>query len=260
MPDRIINKNPVLVLQDTVISDVVGLMIEKQISSVLVQDDKDFLTGIVTERDIVRKFTLLDMGDKLTKCVGTIMSRPLAFVQETNLEAGIMELYQERKLRHFPVLCGREPLVPNLVGIVSVTDFLNFQLRKNTAETGPDSGPEKTCQAGIICHSAEAAMEPANRLQSLNISLKYIADFNEFIRQHSPDKIPVIFDMDSFTQKALKELVPLVKSYRAPLVMLTSNPTLANAFKAFVNPQTQKMLLKPMDYEFIAWLFLEKKW
>ena len=70
-----INSTVSFAKHDMLMQDVVKEMIDKKISSVLVEDDKGMIVGIITERDIVRKFTLLDLEDKLQRTVATIPTR-----------------------------------------------------------------------------------------------------------------------------------------------------------------------------------------
>lgn len=260
MVHQFINKSPVIVSQEASISDVVTTMVDMKISSTLVQDENGLLSGIVTERDILRKFTLLDMGNKLSKSVNTIMSRPVSYVSEKNLEADIIKLFKEKRLRHFPVINGSEPKVEFLVGIVSITNLLDHYLVDSSGKFNPDKKSGKiSIQVGLLNNNSEIRKSYQLSFKSFEgLDIMEIEDFNSHIRKHGTDAVPVIFDLDGFAQSDLKDLISLVKNYKAPVLTVTSNPAIAKAFKIFSQGQNQALCLKPVDPEFIWWLFSEK--
>lgn len=260
MVHQYINKSPVVVSQETSISDVVTTMVDMKISSALVQDETQRLTGIITERDILRKFTLLDMGDKLSKSVNTIMSRPLSYVNEKSLETDIIKLFTEKRLRHFPVINGPEPKLEYLVGIVSITNLLDHYLSKGADTLSADNNKKNSeIQVGLLNYNPEIRKSYELNLKPFDqFRLLQIDNFNDHIREHGAGKLPIIFDLDSFSQSDLKDLIILVKNYKAPVLTTTSNPAIAQAFKIFSQGKTRSLCLKPLDPDFIWWLFSEK--
>jgi CBS domain-containing protein len=130
MKNTIINRRPLVIRGDSSITETIRLMISKKISSVLIINDLRDIVGIVTERDILRKISTLDIDIKLARPIRTIMARPVKFVYEESLLNDIKMLHQNFHCRHFPVLKDKDshPNLDNLVGIVSTTDIFRYTL------------------------------------------------------------------------------------------------------------------------------------
>ena len=85
----------------------------------LVVTEGDRLTGILTERDILR-VTAQSPGKLDSIQVGTVMTRDLITAGPQDQLAEMMDLMTENKIRHLPVLEG-----DRLVGIISIGDLVN---------------------------------------------------------------------------------------------------------------------------------------
>jgi CBS domain-containing protein len=106
--------------------DAIKRMVESNVGALLVTDGGR-VTGIVTERDYLRRVTLEGRTEKET-LVREIMTAPLVYVTpETSVEE-CMAIMTERRIRHVPVFAdGRE-----LVGIVSIGDLVKFQSKEQS--------------------------------------------------------------------------------------------------------------------------------
>jgi CBS domain-containing protein len=106
--------------------DAIKRMVEANVGALLVTEGGR-VTGIVTERDYLRRVTLEGRTEKDT-LVREVMSAPLVYVTpETSVEE-CMAVMTERRIRHVPVFAdGRE-----LVGIVSIGDLVKFQSREQS--------------------------------------------------------------------------------------------------------------------------------
>jgi len=131
----LINTSVVYAHRDDSISDVVRLMNQRSVSSVLIYDDKS-VVGILTERDIIRKFVLLDLDLKWGKKVVTIMSFPVSYVRLSHLEQDVIRLHFQHRMRHFPVVAGDDMRLENVVGMITVTDVCRQYLRNRHTELG----------------------------------------------------------------------------------------------------------------------------
>ena len=96
--------------------DALALMNEKNIGALLVQID-DFLVGIVSERDYVRKVILDTHTSKLTK-VSEIMTRDVITVAPEDTVVHCIALMKKHHVRHLPVVVEGKA-----VGIVSLRDL-----------------------------------------------------------------------------------------------------------------------------------------
>ena len=107
--------------------EAVQLMVEKNVGSLLVTEGGD-ITGIVTERDYLRRVTLEARTDRET-LVREIMSSPLIVASPETTVDECMALMTDRRIRHVPVV--EEGAV---VGVVSIGDLVKFKSKLQTFE------------------------------------------------------------------------------------------------------------------------------
>jgi CBS domain-containing protein len=110
---------------DASVSEAVKRMVEANVGSLLVTEG-DEITGIVTERDYLRRVALEGRTDKET-AVREIVSSPLIVVTPQTTVDECMALMTDRRIRHVPVVDGGE-----VVGIVSIGDVVKFQSREQS--------------------------------------------------------------------------------------------------------------------------------
>ncbi len=108
---------PVTVLPDTTVMEALEIMAEKNIGSVLVMQNDNYL-GIMTERDYSRKVILKDKHSTTTK-VSEIMSTDLPSVKPTDSIDHCMQLMTEKNIRYMPVFDNNK-----LMGIISMSDVV----------------------------------------------------------------------------------------------------------------------------------------
>jgi CBS domain-containing protein len=107
--------------------EAVQQMVEANVGSLLVTEDGE-ITGIVTERDYLRRVAVDARDDKETP-VRAIMSAPVVVVTpETSIDE-CMALMTNRRIRHLPVIDAGE-----LAGIVSIGDVVKFKSRAQSFE------------------------------------------------------------------------------------------------------------------------------
>ena len=100
--------------------DAVKTMVEANVGSLLVTEGGD-ITGIVTERDYLRRAALEGRPDRETP-VREIMSSPvICITSDTDIEE-CMALMTDRRIRHVPVVDSGV-----LVGMISIGDLVKFQ-------------------------------------------------------------------------------------------------------------------------------------
>jgi len=112
---------------DASVFEAVQLMVEMNAGSLLVTEGGE-ITGIVTERDYLRRVTLEGRTERQT-AVREIMSSPLIVATpETSIDE-CMALMTDRRIRHVPVVEeGR------VVGLVSIGDLVKFKSKLQTFE------------------------------------------------------------------------------------------------------------------------------
>ena len=112
---------------DASVLEAVELMVEENVGSLLVTDSGD-VTGIVTERDYLRRVALEGRTDAETS-VREIMSSPLIVVTPETAIAECMALMTNKLIRHLPVVDAGE-----VAGIISIGDLVKFQSRQQGYE------------------------------------------------------------------------------------------------------------------------------
>ncbi len=112
---------------DASVLEAVERMVEANVGSLLVTEGGQ-ITGIVTERDYLRRVTLEGRTDRET-AVREIMSSPLIVVTPQTTIDECMALMTDRRLRHLPVVDGGE-----VVGIVSIGDVVKFKSKQQSFE------------------------------------------------------------------------------------------------------------------------------
>jgi len=104
-------------------------MMEKDISAVLVYDDKSALIGIVTERDIARRVVAQEQDPK-TVLLSDLMTRNVFSVLPTDSPTYALRKMVDKKCRHLPIVeQGR------VLGMVSMRD-LRISLSMMTGTRG----------------------------------------------------------------------------------------------------------------------------
>lgn len=104
--------------------DAVKSMVENNVGALLVTDAGQ-VTGIVTERDYLRRVTL--EGRTEAAPVREIMSSPLIVVTPETSVDECMAVMTDRRIRHVPVVEGDD-----VVGMVSIGDLVKFKSRLQT--------------------------------------------------------------------------------------------------------------------------------
>ena len=107
--------------------DAVRAMVEANVGALLVTEDGE-ITGIVTERDYLRRVTLEGREESVT-AVREIMTSPLVVVTpETDVDE-CMALMTDRRIRHLPVMVDGK-----VTAIVSIGDLVKFISKQQSFE------------------------------------------------------------------------------------------------------------------------------
>jgi CBS domain-containing protein len=107
--------------------EAVQLMVEMNTGSLLVTEGGE-ITGIVTERDYLRRVTLEGRAERET-AVREIMSSPLIVASPQTTVDECMALMTDRRIRHVPVVEEGK-----VVGLVSIGDLVKFKSKLQTFE------------------------------------------------------------------------------------------------------------------------------
>ena len=114
---------------NTDLAAVAKMLAERRIGAVVVLGAGGRLTGIISERDIVR--ALAERGvAALQEPVGQVMTRNVATCDEDEPISSIMERMTAGKFRHMPVVKADQ-----VVGLVSIGDVVKNRLAAMERET-----------------------------------------------------------------------------------------------------------------------------
>ena len=105
------------------------LLHKHRIGAVLIKGAGGRISGILSERDIVRAVAE-DGAAALTHQVGQVMTRNVETCGEDETIAGIMEKMTTKKFRHMPVVTKGE-----LVGLVSIGDVVKQRVGEIESES-----------------------------------------------------------------------------------------------------------------------------
>ncbi|MFC2143140.1 cyclic nucleotide-binding/CBS domain-containing protein [Candidatus Aenigmatarchaeota archaeon] len=109
------NKNVKIVTSDTKIKDAAQILLEKKIGSVVVVD-KEEISGIVTERDVIKVFTKeITRNDPVSK----IMTKKVIAIEPATDIIEAIDIMAEHSIKKIIVVEEGQ-----LIGIVTATDIL----------------------------------------------------------------------------------------------------------------------------------------
>lgn len=100
--DFMVKKRETVEPQDAVLS-AIELMVDNDVGSVLVLDERDHLMGIFTERDLLRHY-LESQSKFLFMTVGEVMTHPVVTVHPDMKMSEALDIMAEKDIRHIPVV------------------------------------------------------------------------------------------------------------------------------------------------------------
>ena len=116
----LMTRSLITVTDDETVEQAMHLMTDNNISSVVVEPDKDGVWGIITRRDIVAKIVRGKGRNPATTKVRDVASRPIVSVTaETSIRDAASKI-TDSNISRFTVVQGKE-----VIGIVTETDIFN---------------------------------------------------------------------------------------------------------------------------------------
>ena len=139
-------------------------MRDKQVSSVLVMDDKNGTPiGIVTERDLSRKVCVCDRSSKELLAI-QIMSSPLITINADSSPSYAADLMLKNKVRHLLVVMPEssqdknrresrdDVYIQKPIGIITPMDFTRFEVTDTLSDQNEIDNNEHNAVEGILQH------------------------------------------------------------------------------------------------------------
>ncbi|MDA9882695.1 CBS domain-containing protein [Candidatus Puniceispirillum sp.] len=124
---KLIERSCVTTHADCPLDDLIAILAERRIGTVVVIDRYQQVIGIVSERDIIRH--LSTGGTTANTFAKNIMTSKVITVENNVTSAQLMQLITEHHIRHVPITCDGK-----LVGIVSIGDVVKRLLEKYEQE------------------------------------------------------------------------------------------------------------------------------
>lgn len=115
--DEVMSKIPVTVNEETDLDSSTKLMLEKQVSSLIVVDSKNIIKGIFTKSDLVRVYSIYYTGRNK---VEDYMSTPVLTVSPDDPSLAALSMMASHKVSRVVVVHNKKP-----IGILTSSDFMN---------------------------------------------------------------------------------------------------------------------------------------
>ncbi len=101
------------------VCDAVKTLVEKNIGSLLVLDEKGGITGIITERDILKQCNKCLESFKEIK-IKDVMTKNLIVASPDDDLDYVENIMIQNRIRHLPIISNKK-----LAGIISIGDLIN---------------------------------------------------------------------------------------------------------------------------------------
>jgi CBS domain-containing protein len=115
------SQDVITISPDATVRDLVALLAEHNVGALVVSEDGETVSGIVSERDVVRRLQADEAV--LDTTVSRIMTAEVHTCSAHDSVTELMQAMTERRIRHVPVVAeGR------LTGIISIGDVVKSRI------------------------------------------------------------------------------------------------------------------------------------
>lgn len=126
-------RDVITIQPEETVKTAVATLTKHNIGALVVVDDAGQLTGILSERDVIRVASETD--DVLTLTVADVMTRDVITGTPQDDVMSVASTMTEKRFRHLPIVKDNE-----LIGIISIGDLMKAQRdqyrgERNTLET-----------------------------------------------------------------------------------------------------------------------------
>ena len=118
-------RTPITIEIDDTIRAAIQKLIEHDRGSLPVCNDRGELKGIITERDIVRKY-FIQSGQSIRIQVKNIMSTEVAIAYPEDDLNYALDVMKKKRIRHLPIVDKNK----KVIGMISMRDLLGIQLEE----------------------------------------------------------------------------------------------------------------------------------
>lgn len=239
----LINSAVVFVDAERTMSEVVLLMRDHNISCVLVSNHEKLVLGIITERDIVQKFTLLPQADKMLAKAGAFMTRPVHFARLNHLEQDTRELLLKQKVRHFPISVNGKQTVDDVFGIMTVTDLArNVLMGKAIAQQ------EIARREIVVVSQSPLQSEHYKKIfEALHYEVIHGQDIGSLFEYARQNDRPLLCDLDGMATPEAKIQLQRLKNFSGTFILLSSYDNLVEQLKPVLSDAHHHIARKPLN-------------
>lgn len=110
------------------VSDATGILSSKRIGALVVSDDGVRVTGMFSERDVVREIGRRGVGCMSDK-VADLMTRDIITCEKGDTADAVLHKMTDGRFRHLPVIEDGK-----LIGLISIGDVVNARLSEMAME------------------------------------------------------------------------------------------------------------------------------
>ena len=107
--------------RDQTVKELIDILAERRIGALVVVDAQGKLTGIISERDVVR-LAAAHGAAALDLLIGDVMTKDVVIGTPQDDVLSVAHTMTERRFRHLPILEGDE-----LIGMISIGDIMKAQ-------------------------------------------------------------------------------------------------------------------------------------
>jgi len=246
---ELIKRRLVFVDAEQTMTEVVCTMRDQNVSSVLVLNRDRLVVGIMTERDIVQKFTLLEKQEKLQASVKAFMTRPVSFARLAHLEDDVHNMFFQKRLRHFPVNDGSFH-EKDILGMLTVTDMTSAYLK--SAQSLKKNLQRETLV--IVSRDLSTRLRYKTLFEALNFTVITDGYVEMLVQRAVTNVYPIVFDIDDLGLEEAKKDLARLKDHRGVFIILSSQPNLVEPLKKLMDNDLHSVALKPLDISYILLL------
>lgn len=107
--------------RDQTVKELIDILAKRRIGALVVVDAQGKLTGIISERDVVRLAAAHGAG-AFDLLIGDVMTKDVIIGTPQDDVLSVAHTMTERRFRHLPILEGDE-----LIGMISIGDVMKAQ-------------------------------------------------------------------------------------------------------------------------------------
>ena len=126
---KLIKRACITLDENSSIKNLVDTLNKNKVGCVVVTSLKSYYpVGIVSERDLVRNYKIILNNNTIT--IKDVMTKNIIFCNKNSSSKELMEIMNENKIRHIPIMEQHK-----LLGIVSIGDVVNRIIENYAYET-----------------------------------------------------------------------------------------------------------------------------